>query len=73
MTEPCPNCGTRDVEWRDPVTKFALDPPPYVAEGIRCIGCAERAKEAKELADSRNGELEPGVRVILRRYDPERD
>lgn len=73
MTEPCPSCGTRDEEWRDPKTKRPHDPPPYVAEGRRCIGCAERTREAESLVDSRTGRLEPGVTVHLRRWNTELD
>ncbi|MCA1571936.1 MAG: hypothetical protein LC798_16820 [Chloroflexi bacterium] len=83
MTEPCQRCGTRDEEWRDydaprttpdGRTVYPLRyPPPYVAEGIRCVGCAERAGETKALADGRRGELEPGVSVVLRRWDPKID
>lgn len=83
MTQPHSACGTRDEEWRDidhPVTRpdgtvvyKPLDPPPYVAEGVRCLGCARMAELYQALADENGGRLEPGVRVILRRFNPATD
>ena len=81
MTEPCQRCGTRDEEWRDltqPVTRddgrvvypHIAYPPPYVAEGVRCVGCAQATAEARSLAEANGGEMEPGVRVVLRRWNP---
>jgi hypothetical protein len=71
MTEPCPSCGTRDEEWRDPKTFARHYPPPYEAEGLLCLGCAELTRGRKELeARYSDGNIEPGVRVVLRRYKP---
>ena len=82
MTEPCQRCGTRDEEWRDlsrPVTRkedgrviypYPADPPPYVAEGVKCRGCAEKTETARMLAEGNGGELEPGATVVLRRWNP---
>lgn len=83
MTQPHAACGTRDEEWRDvdnPITRpdgtvvyKPRFPPPYVAEGIKCLGCAAVADTVRALADENGGQLEPGVHVILRRYNPEID
>jgi hypothetical protein len=82
MTEPCRGCGTRDEEWRDlsrPVKRkedgrvvypYPAEPPPYVAEGTKCRGCAERTSVARALAEGNGGNIEPGVTVILRRWNP---
>ena len=83
MTEPHPPCGTRDEEWRDlanPITRpdgtvvyKPIHPPPYVAEGVKCLACAAMADVASALADDNGGRLEPGVHIRLRRFDPKVD
>lgn len=67
MREVCPECGTRDSEWRD-ADGMELDPPPYVVEGHRCVGCADLERERKDPQYQH-----PGVRLVLRRFDPARD
>lgn len=68
----CRSCGTRDEEWRDPETKREKDPPPYVAEPIRCAGCVAVADATKEVRRSLHGDA-AGVAVFLRAWDPKRD
>lgn len=78
MTEPCGECGTRQEEWYDldsplPSGGFRrVDPPPYEAVGIICAGCQERAKTAQSLQFEAGDDMEPGVKIVLRHYDPDR-
>lgn len=67
----CPSCGTFVDEWVDPETGRIVAEQPYVAEAVRCYGCAERDAVAGEIRKA-GGDLD-GVRVRLRPFDPERD
>ena len=52
--ERCRRCGTSEWEWqrRDGDHIVKVDPPPYVAEGYKCHGCA-----AKERVEAANDEV----------------
>lgn len=60
--ERCRRCGTSEWEWLDDDGK-RIAPAPYVAEGYKCFGCAEkekveeeREKEYRRVKASRHGD-----------------
>ena len=76
MTEPCASCGTRQEEWYDftaplPHGGFRrIEPPPYEAVALLDPGCQAVAHMVNELTDGGKREVEAGVKVVLRRWDP---
>lgn len=67
----CFGCGTFPDEWLDPTTGRTVADPPYIAEAVRCYGCAERDAVAGEIRKA-GGDLD-GISVRLRPFDPARD
>lgn len=68
--EPCPACGIRDADMRNPDTKIPLSPPPVMAEGWQCLGCLAKGHKDKELSEGYLGEPPPGIHVRLVPYKP---
>lgn len=58
--EVCPRCGSTEADWIDPRTGYPHDTPKWEATTFRCHGCAELAREEKNVPDR-----EAGVRVVL--------
>lgn len=50
----CSGCGTFIDEWIDPNEGKPLDPPPYVPEALRCMGCLTLS-ELREESGSEEG------------------
>lgn len=44
----CPECGTYPDEWLDDSGRD-VDPPPYVTEIVRCIGCVHQDDAHKRI------------------------
>lgn len=58
--ELCPQCGTAEADWIDPLTRKYLDNPKWEASTMRCFGCAELEAERDAIPPR-----ERGVRVVL--------
>lgn len=56
----CPQCGTTESDWLDPLSRRLHDRPKWEATTYRCPGCAELQRAAKDIP-----EREAGVRVVL--------
>lgn len=68
--DPCPDCGVRDIDMRDPVTRMPHSPPPIEWIGWQCLSCQQKGYKEKELSDGYNGEPPLGMRVRGRPYQP---
>lgn len=51
----CPECGTFDDDWRDPVTRRALAEPRWMPTSHRCEGCRTIAEERADIPDGEKG------------------
>ena len=58
--ELCPQCGTAEADWFDPVARRPLDDPKWEATTMRCHGCAELEAVSEDIPRE-----EKGVRVVL--------
>ena len=56
----CPECGTAEEDWIDPVTRRLRDEPMWEATTVQCHGCVELARELEFVPDH-----ERGVRAYL--------
>jgi hypothetical protein len=68
--DPCPDCGVRDVDMRDPETLMPRRPPPIEWVGWSCLSCEAKGFAEKELRAGYGEEIPPGVRVRGRPYQP---
>lgn len=62
----CPDCGTAEEDWIDPVTRRLKDDPAWEATTVQCQGCVELARELETVP-----EREKGVRAYLVPYRDE--
>lgn len=65
--EICPECGTREEDWRDPTTMIEHNPPRWEPLVVRCVGCTELERERKSLKIDSSA-----VRVVAAPFDPTR-
>lgn len=76
--DPCPKCGVRDIDMRDPSrldpdgNPMPRNPPPLVAVGWQCLFCLQAAIKDKELNDAWGGKPPGGLRIVAKPYEPGR-
>jgi hypothetical protein len=56
----CPDCGTAEEDWIDPVTRRLKDEPTWEATTEQCFGCVTLARELETVPGR-----EKGVRAFL--------
>ena len=48
--ESCAQCGTRESDWVDPVTRHPVDDPSFEVVAMVCHGCRARDLKSAELS-----------------------